>query len=320
MSDSIRVKVDVTNPGQFFACCGLLELASRWRKDSVVGWFDSSNHSFFIQSDSTELRLSLQDLIQEASGVEIKSDLSSAESDMLKSLNAQKRELKKSKQSLPNEDEAKRKRLGTLVRSGPITLLKPFDIRLDWWNSDDEDVPKTWAGSQEIGRIAGASRGAAISAFSDDSPFDRGVVVREVDDDQQESDEDGDSETDATSGKSGSKVEPFYFDSRRGEKPFARDIGFSPNKLKMTTAAFPAVEFLCLIGLQRCRPRPASVPRVFDYFTWSVPLSVSVLPVAVVGLLPGVGAEGYRFENAFRTDQRKHKAFSPAIPLPRRLS
>ncbi len=26
---SMSVKVDVTNPGQFFACCGLLELADR---------------------------------------------------------------------------------------------------------------------------------------------------------------------------------------------------------------------------------------------------------------------------------------------------
>ena len=35
---SIRVKVDPTNPGQFFACCGLLELADRlW--PGAEGWF-----------------------------------------------------------------------------------------------------------------------------------------------------------------------------------------------------------------------------------------------------------------------------------------
>jgi len=43
MSDyepSITIKVDVTNPGQFFACCGLLELADRlW--PGAEGWFDS---------------------------------------------------------------------------------------------------------------------------------------------------------------------------------------------------------------------------------------------------------------------------------------
>jgi CRISPR-associated protein Csx14 len=36
---SIRINVDVTNPGQFFACCGLLELADRlW--PGAEGWFE----------------------------------------------------------------------------------------------------------------------------------------------------------------------------------------------------------------------------------------------------------------------------------------
>lgn len=35
---TIRVNVDVQNPGQFFACCGLLELADRlW--PGAEGWF-----------------------------------------------------------------------------------------------------------------------------------------------------------------------------------------------------------------------------------------------------------------------------------------
>jgi CRISPR-associated protein Csb3 len=38
---NITIKVDVTNPGQFFACCGLLELADRlwlaWQI-SLSGW------------------------------------------------------------------------------------------------------------------------------------------------------------------------------------------------------------------------------------------------------------------------------------------
>lgn len=37
---SFKVKVDVTNPGQFFACCGLLEVAHRlWLNVPVEGWF-----------------------------------------------------------------------------------------------------------------------------------------------------------------------------------------------------------------------------------------------------------------------------------------
>lgn len=47
---SIRIKVDPTNPGQFFACCGLLELADRlW--PGAEGCFDES--SFQIECSGT---------------------------------------------------------------------------------------------------------------------------------------------------------------------------------------------------------------------------------------------------------------------------
>ena len=46
---SIRITVDPTNPGQFFACCGLLELADRlWR--GAEGGFESENTSFVVSS------------------------------------------------------------------------------------------------------------------------------------------------------------------------------------------------------------------------------------------------------------------------------
>ena len=78
----------------------------------------------------------------------------------------------------------------------------------------------------------------------------------------------------------------------------------------MESKAYPAVELLCLIRLQRCRPKLTSTPLLFEYFTWSTPLPVSVLPAAIGGFL-GQGF-GYRFENAYRTDQRKHSGYLPA--------
>src|SRR5258708_10459887 len=43
---SIRIDVDPTNPGQFFACCGLLELAARlW--NGAEGWF--MGHEFCLR-------------------------------------------------------------------------------------------------------------------------------------------------------------------------------------------------------------------------------------------------------------------------------
>jgi len=51
MSDpqpNIRIPVDLTNPGQFFACCGLLELADRlW--PGAEGWFE--RRDFFVLTD-----------------------------------------------------------------------------------------------------------------------------------------------------------------------------------------------------------------------------------------------------------------------------
>lgn len=47
---NIRIPVDLTNPGQFFACCGLLELADRlW--PGAEGWFDES--AFHIKCKAT---------------------------------------------------------------------------------------------------------------------------------------------------------------------------------------------------------------------------------------------------------------------------
>jgi CRISPR-associated protein Csx14 len=46
----ICINVDVTNPGQFFACCGLLELADRlW--PGAEGWFDNS--TFNLSTNGT---------------------------------------------------------------------------------------------------------------------------------------------------------------------------------------------------------------------------------------------------------------------------
>ena len=45
---NITIPVDLTNPGQFFACCGLLELADRlW--PGAEGWFDGAGQ-FRVQS------------------------------------------------------------------------------------------------------------------------------------------------------------------------------------------------------------------------------------------------------------------------------
>jgi len=247
---TITVTVDVTNPGQFFACCGLLELADR-RWPGAEGWFEQRH--FLIACDGD-----LPTLVRSVAEATI---------DQLD----------------PDDNKA-----------SPLQIGKPFrPLRLDWWN--DERTPekdlKVWAGSMEGVRIARAMQ----HALRDDrcvTPglLDAGMIVYAPDDPEK-------------------KVEPFYFDARRGSNAHSRDVGFSPNDLQLTTTAFPAVELLCLVGLQRCLPTPTARPRVFAYFTWQRPLVPELVPAAVAGLLPHVGGRGYHFENWFRTGQRKHKAF-----------
>jgi len=53
---SFAVQVDAMNPGQFFACCGLLELAHRlW--PGAEGWFDEGNREFQIYCNNPSASL-----------------------------------------------------------------------------------------------------------------------------------------------------------------------------------------------------------------------------------------------------------------------
>lgn len=252
---NIHVNVDVTNPGQFFACCGLLELADRlW--SGTEGWFEEDQ--FLISSQGT-----LQELISQLSQTPL----------------------------LQVDPERN--------TSSPVELGKPFHLRLDWWHDQKSGGRelKVWAGTMESVRIARAMQAVLRNPTFQTADFlNEGTVAYDIDD-------------------SSKKVEPYYFDARRGPNAHSRDVGFSVNALGLTTTAAPAVELLCLIGLQRCIPSRASQPRIFHYFTWTQPVPPQLLPLVVGGLHHSIRGSGYQFENWYRTGQKKHKAFLPAIPL-----
>jgi CRISPR-associated protein Csb3 len=181
--------------------------------------------------------------------------------------------------------------------SSAMRLGVPFQLRLDWWKDTRSggNRLKVWAGSMRPVRIARAMQAAlAEAALLDEALFDYSAVVFDP-------------------AEVSKKVEPYYFDSRRGSNATSRDIGFAPDALQMTTMAFPAVEFFCLVGLQRCQPMALSQQaRIFEYHTWEMPCRPAILPTAVCGLLTRQAGSRFRFQNAFRTDQKKHKAFLPA--------
>jgi len=253
------VNVDLTNPGQFFACCGLLELADR-RWHGAQGWFDGRQFCIAVDGNLADLirGISIAEMVQ----LDAENDTSSA-----------------------------------------IEIRSPFrPLRLDWWQDEHAGGKelKVWAGTMESVRIARAMQNAMCNElFHAPDLFNVGMIAYDPDNAEK-------------------KVEPYYFDARRGPNAHSRDVGFSPNDLQMTTTAFPAVELLCLIGLQRCLPAKTNQPRVFDYSTWKLALPPILVPAAVSGLLPHVGQDKYRFENWYRTGQRKHKAFRSAIPISQR--
>lgn len=253
---NITIHVDPTNPGQFFACCGLVELADRlW--PGAEGWFEGGR--FHIAAEGT-----LKQLIQAIATAELI-------------------------HSRPED-----------LYSSPLTIGKPFrPLSIDWWETDRTGAKdlKVWAGTMESYGIAYAMQQAMRGEeFLSPDLFNVGMVVQNP-------------------GDPSKKKEPYYFDARRAPNAHSRDVGFSANDLQFTTLAYPAVELLCLIGLQVARPRSTDVLRVYDYSTWSVSLPTNLLLAAASGLLEMPDRPVYRFENWFRTGQKKHKAFRSAIPL-----
>ena len=254
----ITVNVDVTNPGQFFACCGLLELADRLWPGSE-GWFADGDQAFLISGNGK-----LDSLVQAIATAEL---IHTRPSDPY---------------------------------SSPLSICAPFrPLSIDWWETDRTGARdlKVWAGTMESFGIAQAMQHAMRDkCFQESDLFNIGMVVTTPDD-------------------AGGKKEPYYFDARRTPNAHSRDVGFSPNDLGLRSVAHPAVELLCLIGLQVARPSFTAESRVYDYFTWHIPLLPSLLLTASTGSLDLIDARVYRFENWFRTGQKKHKAFRSAIPL-----
>jgi len=253
----IRIEqVELTNPGQFFACCGIFEVAHRLEAN-VVAHFDSG--AFVVSTKHLTLEGALQSLQQA---------------------------------SLEDLDPAD-------ATASPLQLAAPFELRLDWWKDKAGGgvTLKPWAGTMRGGRIARAMRASLSASLASGRLFDHGMVVFEHD------------------GMTKKKVEPFYFDARRAANALSIDVGFSTDALSLETLAFPGTEFLTLVGLQRFRPASAPErPRTFVYSSWLRPLPIELAALAASGL-PVDELHSFRFENAFRTDQRKHKCFSPAVPL-----
>ena len=294
LGSEFKIKVDITNPGQFFACCGLFELAHRlW--PGVESYFDTQAGMFIFPCKSQESGIELLKKLRECS----LEGLSDAERQELKSLETRKQELKKQKKKLDPQEEKRRKALGDKARSGRLTLGEPFSLLLDWWQTEDETTPKTWAGKQEIHKIARAAQKALSPAVinNPEDILDYACVLRSTWEYVKKSDEN-------------KKVAPFYFDAR--SFVHSLDTGFSLDVQELELMAYPAVELLALVGLQRFRP--AAQGQDFDYWIWTHPMPALVAAAIVCGAASAEASIRYRFRLRFRDDRGRYKAFEYAQP------
>lgn len=252
---TVCINVDISNPGQFFACCGLLELADRvWPGAGTLGVFRPTH--FELWTDSTKVSL---DRIMDSF---VNADV----------------------QQLDLNDNA----------ASPLHLAQPFNLRLDWWQKM-EGPNKTrvdLGGGDQLKPWAGKQFGPLIFRLMKNACADVDLL-KLLDDPKAVYDTTGSKEKKKT-------TSPFYFDARREETSL--DIGFSSDEQDMSVMAFPAVESLALIGLQRFRPAVAedSRGRSFLYTAWAEPLPTVVAMAAVSGLVPVRSCGTFRFTKPSR--------------------
>jgi CRISPR-associated protein Csb3 len=296
---NVQIPVDLTNPGQFFACCGLLELADRvW--PGAKGWFEQRH--FHIN-----VRLCLRENCPLPKRVD--GSFSCGSPDASRNLLA---ELLNEATTLTfdvGDEDSDDGDKNDKEDSGPVQPIElqwrdgRAAIRLDWWS--DKSI-KPWAGSMKERVILRAMLDEIDPTNTD--PFNdlRRVLYQSP------------KLTKAGKRKAPAKKEPFYFDPRRGNKAHPLDCGFSPDTHKMEAECCPALEALCYIGLQRARPAPTGLANQSRYTIWPrLSPQQPGIPANLVGAITcGVvrlpGSTDYVFDNYFRTDKRNHKTFSQA--------
>ena len=280
---SIQIKVDTINPGQFFACCGLFELAENlWA--GAEAWFESGE--FRIDCGG-----SLAELLDVFADCRMTNAMTPAQHDRFREITAMSVKNRKATPGVENEY----KELDKLLRESFIVFDAPFRIIINWFTDEFSGGSrfKTWAGRQSVLEIATSMKEALKSADWRNDECLR-FAAR----------------------KCGL---PFNFDSDLGGQGGALDLGFSFDPLadssltRIETMARPALELLAFIGLQRFRPSQINGVNQFRYTAWNRPLPIQVAVPAACGVLPIAFASRFEFRLLYRT--KYLKSFLPAVPF-----
>ena len=281
---TIRMHFQPTNPGQFFACCGLLELADRlW--GGVEGWFEED--SFWLRPTRPLSNWGSTKLLDELAQCVLANGMTSSQRNRREALSAMSKKAREADPAL----EAEKKHLDAIYREAPVVLGEPFKLTLNWFldgNAGGKDL-KTWAGQQSVLDIAGDMRRLILR---DTHPQDWLFCSARAD------------------------SVPFNFDSDLGSTGSDLDLGFSIDPLKhtgLTTRIRPLLEFAAFIGLERFRPCKIGTDNVYQFSTWCEPLLPEVAAAATCGSVEFLKSRGFRFRLLYRT--KYLKSFLPATPI-----
>ncbi|MDR1282315.1 MAG: type I-U CRISPR-associated helicase/endonuclease Cas3 [Opitutaceae bacterium] len=266
----VTLNINPANPGHYFACCGLFELAAALVPEACA-WFAKDGSTFHIA----------------AAGLSLKELLGKIVASEINALDPEDRPLTPLEIILTGDD------------------ARRCTVRIDWWRHEGGAIGKlkTWAGQMSVRDIADDMRKTLKPELGHPSPPPPPPLPLE---------------DILFLSSTANSSEPFYFDANRATNAKAQDVGFSVDKLrkgsvKITSPATPAVELLCLIGLQRARPLLAvnkrGKEREYDYHLWHSPLPLAPLAAAVAGLLPD-STHRFRFSNPSRA--KDYRAFVPA--------
>ncbi|MBI4516191.1 MAG: type I-U CRISPR-associated protein Cas8c [Deltaproteobacteria bacterium] len=284
---SIRVHIDPTNPGQFFACCGLLELAHRlW--SGAEGWFEEQGLHFLVRPTLVISDFGAAGLINKFARCSLTNTMTETQLKRRDELASMPKKSREKDSAL----EAEKKALDTLWREAPILLHEPFHIRLDWFIDERAggDAFKTWAGQQSVVEIA---RGMKAPLLAEDWSTIAPEHWLEK--------------------STNSDCLPFNFDSDLGGMGSDRDVGFSFDPLGIQVRTRPLVELLAFIGLQRFRPARVVTENRYRFSLWSDPLVPEVAAPAACCLLKSPGSRTFEFRLLYRT--KYLKSFLPANPI-----
>jgi CRISPR-associated protein Csb3 len=280
-SESICINVDPTNPGQFFACCGLLELATRIDSNSLARFEDGK----FVIDGNVGM------VLGEFFKCNVDVDTSAVIAD--------------------EEDDEKDSELVDPYRGRvyPMLLGEPFNLRLDWWTDQDaqDQKLKTWTAGQRITDLLlrhhkKSKRNGKVHLTPVPSMRDHFAnVVRDQPDNWL---------------RSAVPIEApmaFSYDSRLSRNN-ALDLGHTEWGI---LAFSPAVDVLTVIGLQRFRPRMITKWSRNAFCTWREPIPVEIAAVVSLGVIPQLSDSCYEFPIIRRDSQGRFKLFGHAQPARR---